>query len=110
MTVNIDDLTIGQVKELTAMVSWEEQKREYGLAIVVVDRGFVYVGDVTVANQWCEIREAKNIRQWGTTQGLGELVLNGPLANTKLDQCGDLDIPLRAVISIHPCRESLWGK
>lgn len=57
--------------------------------IVIADRGWIFVGDcedhedgtVTISN-------AKNIRRWGTTQGLGELV-NGPIVGqTVADQYG----------------------
>ena len=70
-----------------------------GFAIVVLDRGFVYVGDVECDDQWCVIRNAKNIRVWGTTKGLGELV-TGPTSKTVLDDVGTVQAPMRAVISI----------
>ena len=70
-----------------------------GFAIVVLDRGFVYVGDVTFDVDWCVIRNAKNIRIWGTTKGLGELV-NGPTSQTVLDDVGTVRAPMRAVISL----------
>ena len=68
-------------------------------AIVVLDRGFVYVGDVTCDSDWCIITNARNIRRWGTTKGLGELV-NGPTSKTVLDQVGTVHAPMRSVISI----------
>ena len=78
-----------------------------GTAIVVVDRGFVYVGKVDIDDQWCVVTNAKNIRYWGTTEGLGELV-NGPLEKTKLDDVGVVRIPMRAVISVIEANESQW--
>ena len=77
-------------------------------AIVVLDRGFVYIGRVTVDGDWCLIESAKNIRRWGTTNGLGELV-NGPAANTKLDSVGNVRAPLRAVISIIDAKKNRWN-
>ena len=56
-----------------------------GFGIVVLDRGFVYVGSVETDQDWCVITDAKNIRCWGTTEGLGELALKGPQAETQLD-------------------------
>ena len=79
-----------------------------GTAIVVLDRGFVYVGKVTVDGDWCCIENAKNIRVWGTTKGLGELV-NGPTPNTKLDAVGNVRAPLRAVISIIDTKDDKWN-
>ena len=78
-----------------------------GLAIVVLDRGFVYIGKVTVDGDWCVIESAKNIRVWGTTKGLGELV-NGPTSSTKLDQVGTVRAPMRAVISVIDVEASKW--
>ena len=56
--------------------------------IIVAERGWIFVGD-------CEdhedgsvtIHNAKNIRRWGTTAGLGELA-NGPTDNTRSDNYG----------------------
>jgi len=79
-----------------------------GTAIVVLDRGFVYVGRVTVDGDWCLIADAKNIRVWGTTKGLGELV-NGPTKDTKLDTVGNVRAPLRAVISIIDAKAEAWN-
>ena len=78
-----------------------------GKAIVVLDRGFVYVGDVTIEGDWCCITNAHNIRYWGTKKGLGELV-NGPLKETKLDSVGSLRSPLRSVISIIGVDNDKW--
>ena len=78
-----------------------------GTAIVVLDRGFVYVGKVTVDGDWCIIESAKNIRKWGTTKGLGELV-NGPTKTTELDTVGNVRAPMRAVISIIDAKEEGW--
>lgn len=78
-----------------------------GTAIVVLDRGFVYVGNVTVDAEWCVIQNAKNIRVWGTTKGLGELV-NGPTKGTKMDAVGTVRAPMRAVISIIDAKGDKW--
>jgi len=75
--------------------------------IIVLDRGFVYVGRVTLEADFCMIRQAMNIRAWGTTKGLGELV-NGPTSATKVDSVGTVKAPLRAVISIIDTKEGAW--
>ena len=78
-------------------------------AIVVLDRGFVYVGNVSADDQWCVITDTRNIRQWGTTKGLGELV-NGPLPTTKLDVVGTVRAPMRAVISLIDAQADKWNR
>ena len=74
-----------------------------GQNIVVLDRGFVYVGDVSRDGDWLRITNAKNIRYWGTKNGLGEL-RDGPKAETKLDLVGEVLAPMRAVIHLVPCK------
>jgi hypothetical protein len=70
--------------------------------IAVLDRGFVYVGKVSIKNDIVTITNARNIRRWGTTKGLGELA-DGPTANTVLDQVGTVTAPMRAVIHFIQC-------
>ena len=73
-----------------------------GQHIVVLDRGFVYVGNITVDCDYCRINNTKNIRVWGTSNGLGEL-RNGPLSSTKLVVVGDVIAPTKSVIHYIPC-------
>lgn len=65
--------------------------------IVVLDKGFVFYGDFWVANGWVHIDNPLNIRVWGTTAGLGELALEGPTSQTKLDICSDVTAPIHAL-------------
>jgi hypothetical protein len=100
--MQIEDLTIKQVRELQELLAGRpaivEPERYLGKQIVVLDRGFVYVGDVTIKGDFVTVKNAKNIRRWGTTKGLGEL-LEGPLSSTVVDPVeGALLIPARAVI------------
>ena len=87
----------------------KEKKVLQGFSIVVLDRGFVYVGDVSHDGEWCVIRNAKNIRYWGTSKGLGELALNGPLEKTKLDPVGTVRAPARAIISLIETDGEKWN-
>jgi hypothetical protein len=82
------------------------------IKIVVADRGFVYVGYVEPTAETSDayftvMKKAHNIRVWGTTKGLGELV-SGPTSSTKLDKVGSIKIPNRAVISIIDVEQSKW--
>lgn len=72
--------------------------------IVVLDRGWVYVGKTDRRGDELVIEDAKCIRYWGTTRGLGQLADGGPTSNTKLDPVGRLIAPMRAVISIIACK------
>jgi len=77
------------------------------IKIVVADRGFVYVGYLEETDNFAVLTKANNIRVWGTTRGLGELV-SGPRSNTRLDKVGTVRIPNRAVISIIDVEQSKW--
>ena len=67
--------SISEVKEFTGDIK-----------IVVLQRGWVYVGRFERDGNDCKLRNAYNIRSWGTTKGLPELV-NGATPSTILDKC-----------------------
>lgn len=79
-----------------------------GFAIIVADRGYVYVGKVRMDDSFALMDEASNIRYWGTERGLGQLALEGPTDKTKLDKVGSLRIPVRAIISVIDTEVSKW--
>jgi hypothetical protein len=84
--------------------------QDHGIQIVVLDRGFVYVGRVATDADWCYLTDAQNIRRWGTSRGLGELAENGPTQNTKLDKTGSLQAPLKSIIHFIAVQEQIWEK
>ena len=55
------------------------------IKIVVLERGFVYVGRCHVEEGQVTIFGARSLIRWGTTKHLGELT-HGPTANTKLGE------------------------
>jgi hypothetical protein len=73
-----------------------------GQHLVVLDRGFVYVGEVSREGDFLIITNARNVRKWGTSKGLGELIA-GPTPNTVLDPCGVVKVPFKALISLIAC-------
>jgi len=79
-----------------------------GKQIVILDRGFVYVGDVAINGDWLTLSNGANVRRWGTKKGLGELAANGPSATSQLDPCPTLRAPLRAVIGAIECNPEKW--
>ena len=99
-TMKIDDVEYVRKDSITPQSSGP-------IKIVVLDRGFVYVGSVEMKDDFVVITGAKNIRVWGTTKGLGELI-NGPLSNTRLDTIGTVRAPLHALISLIDVEQSRW--
>jgi hypothetical protein len=80
-----------------------------GYAIAIVDRGFIYVGQVRHDGEWCVIENARNIRYWGTVDGLGELALKGPNTKTKLDLVGTVRIPAHALLHLLDTEAAKWN-
>lgn len=82
--------------------------------IVVLDRGFVYVGKTAIVKTdygyEVHIANAKNLRVWGTTgKGLG-FIANGPTSETEFDAIeGVITAPLHALIHMIPAREEKWA-
>ena len=75
-----------------------------GQHIVVLDRGFVYVGRCEIQGDYLLIKDARNIRRWGTTKGLGQLANSGPTPQTVIEETGDLSVPIKALIFILQCK------
>jgi hypothetical protein len=66
--------------------------------IIIADRGWVFVGHCQDhADGTVTITKCKNIRKWGTSAGLGELV-NGPKTGTVADDYGTVrTLPIASI-------------
>ena len=80
------------------------------LKIVVLDKGFVYVGNFTDNGDTITIDNARCCRVWGTTKGLSQLANEGPNSNTKLDDATTITAPKHSLIHTLNCVESKWNK
>jgi len=111
--INVNELTVGQAREIASEFGSNHREtsmhdnRLWSIQIVVLISGFVYVGTVTTDNGWVTITNAKNIRKWGTSNGLGELV-NGPMPSTILDDVGELRAPFHALIHMINVEQDKW--
>ena len=106
-TIKIDEVEYVRKDSLPRQAITTDGITDHGIQIVVLDRGFVYVGWVRTDKEWCYIENASNIRIWGTAKGLSELV-NGPTANTKLDKAGSVKTNIKSLIHLIDCKESAW--
>lgn len=79
------------------------------IKIVVVDRGWVFIGNVFKGSDSTLIKNAHVIRRWGTCEGLGELCIKGKLQNTILEKCLDVEIPLKSIIAFFDCDQEKWN-
>lgn len=112
--MKLDNLTVGEIKELQFLLGSPEQKKEqccdkhFGIRIVVLQRGWVVVGNVYKTGQDFTLKNGSVVRNWGTEKGLGQLASNGPLANTKLDQSPDMHFHELTVVMMISCKEAAW--
>jgi len=81
----------------------------HGLAIVVADRGHVWVGDACDDGEYTIIKDAQIVRVWGAERGLNQIANHGPTDKTKLDEPATVKVAKRAVIAIIPCEASAWS-
>ena len=79
------------------------------IRIVILQRGWVMVGRYSQDGDNCKLSNAANIRQWGTTKGLGEIAVNGPTSKTVLDKCPDVRFHALTVIASIDCVEGVWS-
>ncbi len=76
--------------------------------IVILNRGWVVVGNFSEKGDDCTLTNASVIRSWGTTKGLGELAENGPLTSTKLDSCPNVHFNKMTMVARMDVDESKW--
>ena len=69
MNITLEDLKAILCNDAKARCASARDTTITGQHIVVLDRGFVYVGDVTIDGDFLRITDAKNIRYWGTKNG-----------------------------------------
>lgn len=76
--------------------------------IVVLQRGWVVIGDVSKDENEVTISNCSVIRVWGTSNGLGEIAENGKTDKTKLDPCPDIIAHPLSVVLYMNVNESKW--
>lgn len=80
------------------------------IKIVVLQRGWVYIGRFERNGNDCKLHNSYCIRVWGTTTGLQELV-NGVTSSTKLDKCeGVVEFDYLTMIHSITVNQSNWAK
>ena len=76
--------------------------------IIVLIQGWVVVGQLEQDGDWYLLINGSVIRRWGTTMGLGELAMKGPLPETKLEPIGLTKFHKDKVIFMTNCSEDKW--
>ena len=121
MSLNIENLTIKEAREIAAMfpaaisssASLGTNNRlaaDGEIRIAVLQRGHVVVGEYSQNGEIGRLDNARVVRRWGTSEGLGELAKKGPLSNTVLDACPPVSFHVREVIFLMEVNNDAWGK
>lgn len=109
--MNFDELTIGQAKEIKAMLGGEvraplERKR----VILVVDRGWIFAGDQTAtADGYVRLSRAVHVFRWESV-GFAQMIKDVESDSSKHDirKCDDVEVPRGSVIFRVPVSGE-WG-
>ena len=80
------------------------------IKIVVLQRGWIYIGRFSKNDNHCKLENSYCIRTWGTKKGLQELV-NGPTSTTILDKCeGVVEFDWLTVIHTITVNSKEWSQ
>jgi len=79
------------------------------IKIVVLERGFIYVGRFRETEQNIEIIGARSLIRWGTTGHLGSLI-EGPSENTKLGDACHVKARVSQLIHTIEVNQDAWNK
>ena len=84
------------------------QSKPSTIQIVILQRGWVIIGRYREEKDEFVCDDSKVIRVWGTTKGIGELALEGPKSNTKLDETGTVRSLKTTIVARINVDESKW--
>jgi len=76
--------------------------------IVILQRGWVMVGRWSQDGETVTLDDARVIRRWGTTKGLGEL-RSGPKPQTTLDPAGRVQFHILTMVASLDAEAAGWS-
>ena len=89
-------------------IEYAPVKTQHGTrAVVVVDRGWIFAGDVTRKDGRIKLARAVHVLRW-EQNGFAGLVADPKKAKATLSPCADVDMPEGAEIFCVPV-EDTWG-
>lgn len=108
MDTNVDTMTVNGISYVRADSVPASREDPSTKQIVILQRGWVMIGDFRQDGDNCTLDNASVIRIWGTTKGLGELALSGPKTKTILDPCGHVEFHVMTVVARLNTNPGLW--
>ena len=90
-------------------VEYAPLNKSEDIRIVILQRGWVFVGRYSETDKGCVLTNAKNYRYQGSKKGFGYVAKEGPSGECKLDPC---ELPVRfnplTVIATIDCEGAKW--
>lgn len=92
-------------------IEYAPVQRGSEVRICILQRGWVMVGYYKREGDNVSLTKASVIRNWGTTKGLGEIAVDGPKKDTKLDPTNGLvEFHRLTEVATIVCAEDAWAK
>lgn len=88
-------------------VEYQPVQRGDEVRILIGQRGWVWVGYYAEDGDAVTLTGARNIRRWGTTNGVGGLV-DGPNSGTVLDPAGTVRLHALGVVATLDADTDAW--
>jgi hypothetical protein len=110
--IDIENLTLKQIRKLSKLVNGEDSQEEkyLGIRIVILQRGWIFIGKLYQKGVDCRLENAYVIRRWGTSKGLGELASEGEKSETVLDYAGNVSFHKLTEVANLECNTKKWKK
>lgn len=112
--MNLDNLTLGEIKQLQNLFGGSQAAcctEKLGTQIVILQRGWIFVGDLEKSGSNMKLINAASVRIWGTSKGLGEIADGGPTDSTKLDKIkNEVTFHELTVVAMLKCEDKKWEK
>ena len=89
--------------------SAENEEVNHGWSIVILDKGFMYIGELITDGEWLTINDPSNIRYYESGKGLLWHAKNGPEKMT-LDKYegGQIKAPYSELKHFIPTNKGIW--
>jgi hypothetical protein len=103
---DVKSITINGVEYVRADSVTAPSPKPGKRAVVVVDRGWIFAGDVTEENGRIKLTRAVHVFSW-SGQGFAAMIAD-PTKKTDIRSCADVDLPADSEIFRVPVHDN-WG-
>jgi hypothetical protein len=111
--MNIDDLTLGQIREIQAMACAPKKGKALAIeskrVILVVDRGWIFAGDQSLTTDgYIRLDNAVHVRSWSGVGFDGVVSMVDPSKVVLKKMAEPVEVPRNSVIFRVPVSDK-WG-